>query len=289
MNSVVNNLQGFLRNKNIVTIIGVIAIIGILYWGYNSQIEKQVRPIRNIPVARQTIQPGTMITDEMIEYVDISPIVFNHGTIARFSSEVIGKYADYNTVIPAGSMFYLDVLIDEDALPDSVFTKVKDGDVVHRFAVTTETTYGNSIFPGNKIDIYMKVVVPTTRQIMVGKFLENIEIIAVKDNTGRDVFASRDGASYPAMLIFGLEPKLHNLLLKSSYLLDYQVELIPVPHGGTVEQTGGTIVTSQALRDFVEAYTVPNPELISGESDIEEEPIVEDDELDLEDILNGDE
>ena len=287
MNGIVNGLQGFLKNKNIVTILGVIAILGILYFTYNNQIEKQVRPYRNIPVAREAIQPGTMITDEMIDYVDISPIVFNHGRVARFSNEVVGKYADYNTVIPAGSLFYLDVLISEEQLPDSVFTKVKDGDVVTRFAVTTETTYGNSIFPGNRIDIYMKVIVPSTRTIMVGKLLENITIIAVKDNSGKDVFVRREDESQSAMLIFGLDPILHNLLLKASYMRDFEVELIPVPHGGTVENTGGTQIKSEALKLLIEANSEPNEELFSDQDIVVDDLIIEDENIDLEDLIDG--
>lgn len=274
MNNVVNSLNNFLRNKNIVTVAGVIIIIAILYWGYNRQIQNQVQPMRGIPYATQLIPPGTLIDDSMIDTVDISPIVFNHGDIARTSSEVINKYVDYNTIIPQGSLFYRDVLIDEDDLPDSVFTKVKDGDVVSRLAVSTEKTYGNSMFPGNKFDLYMKINVPVTRQVMVGKLLENIEILAVKDSQGRDVFQNRETTVVPNMLIFGLPPEQHILLFKASYLQEFQVDLVPVPHGGTVERPGGTEVSSEALRQFIEAYTVPNPEFMTG------------DDISLDDLLN---
>lgn len=54
MNNIINNFRRFLKNKNTVTIIGVLVIIAILYFGYNSQIEKQVSPVRNIPVAAVT-------------------------------------------------------------------------------------------------------------------------------------------------------------------------------------------------------------------------------------------
>ena len=36
------------------------------------------------------------------------------------------------------------------------FAKVKSGEVVYNFPVDMESTYGNSIFPGNKIDIYIE-------------------------------------------------------------------------------------------------------------------------------------
>ena len=34
MNNIIITLKRFLRNKNTVTILGVVLIIGILYWGY---------------------------------------------------------------------------------------------------------------------------------------------------------------------------------------------------------------------------------------------------------------
>lgn len=262
MNNVINSLKRFIRNKNTVTIIGVIVIIGILYWGYNSQIQRQVSPIRNVPVARVTIQPSTLITADMIDYVDIAPIVYNHGAVNRYANTIIGKYTDYNTVIPAGSLFYNDVLITAEDLPDAAFVKIKDGEEVYRFPVNVTTTYGNSIFPGNKIDIYMKAV-NVSNQIMVGKLIENVEVISIKDSSGRNVFENTQENRTPAMLIFGLSPENHNLLLKASYLNNLSVELFPVPHGGTIERPGGTRVSSQTLKDFINAYTVPNDEIVT--------------------------
>jgi len=261
MNNVVNNLKGFLRNKNIVTIAGVIIIIAILYYGYNSQIQKQVQPVRNIPIARHQIPAGTMVTEEMIDYVDIPRMLMQEDKIVRSSAEVVGKYVDYNTIIPDGSLFYRKVLIEEEALPDSIFDKVKDGDEVHRFRVTTETTFGNAILPGNRIDIYMKVVEPQTRKIIFGKLLKNIEVIAVRDSRGVDVFSTRERDMTPSIIIFGLDPVLHNLLNKAHYLTQHQVELFPVPHGGSVEVVDGPMVKSQVLEEFINSYAFPNPEL----------------------------
>lgn len=267
MNNIIISIKRFLRNKNTVTIIGIFAIIGILYWGYNYQINKQVSPIRNIPVAKQTIQPRTLITQDMIDYIDIPPILLQQNLILS-SSLVVGKYTDYNTVIPAGSLFYKDVLVDKDDLPDSSFIKVKEGDVVYNFSVTMETTYGNSIFPGNKIDIYMKAV-NSSGQIMVGKLVENIEIIDVKDSNGQHVFENTEEKRIPSILIFGVPAEINILLRKASYMSNFSVELFPVPHGGVIPAEGDIQVSSQNLKDFINANTVPNDELVNP---IEETP-----------------
>lgn len=259
MNNFIMSIKRILRNKNTVTIVGIFAIIGILYWGYNYQINKQVRPIRRIPVAKQTIQPRTLITQTMIEYVDIPPILLTDNIILS-SSLVVGKYTDYNTVIPSGSLFYKDVLIEKEDLPNAAFVKVKEGDVVYNFPVNMDTTYGNSIFPGNKIDIYMKAI-NEAGQIMVGKLVENVEVIDVKDSSGQHVFENTEERRTPATLIFGAPPEINILLRKASYMSRFAVELFPVPHGGTVPAKGDIQVTSQNLKDFINANTVPNDDI----------------------------
>lgn len=254
MNNIIISFQRFLKNKNTVTIIGVVVIIAILYFGYNMQINNAVTPVAGIPIAKETIQPRTLITSDMIEYVDVAPIMLNSKVI-RISSLVIGKYTNYNTVIPAGSLFYKGVLVDKGELPDSAFVEVKNGQVPYNFPVTMDTTYGNSIFPGNTIDIYMKAL-NDAGQVMVGKLIENVEVLAVKDSGGRHVFENSDEARVPATLIFGVTEEINILLRKASYMGDYSVELFPVPRGGTSTTVGDIQVSTQQLKDFINANTV---------------------------------
>lgn len=254
MNEILIKLQRLIKNKNTVTILGVLVAIGILYWGYNTQISNAVKPVRNIPVATATIQPRTKITSEMISYVDIAPVVLSDNVI-RNAGAVIGKYSNYNTVIPQGSMFYTNTLVNEEELPDSAFTQVEDGQVVYNFPVDMDTTYGNSIFPGNRIDIYMKAK-NDAGQIMVGKLVENVKVLAVKDASGKHVFENTEEDRTPATIIFGVSPEINILLRKASYMDELEVELFPVPHGGTAKEEGTTQVSTQYLKDFINANTV---------------------------------
>lgn len=261
MNNFIIGAKRFLQNKNTVTILGVLVIILILFFGYRYQINKMVNPVSNIPVAAETIQPKTLITSDMIEYIDVAPIVLQKGMVITSGNAVVGKYSNYNTVIPQGSMFYLDVVVDKSALPDSAFIELNEGDVPYNFPVTMDTTYGNSIYPGNYIDIYMKAK-NEDGQLMVGKLIENIKVLAVKDSQGRHVFENSAEARTPSTLIFGLEPELNILLRKASYMNTFDTVLFPVPHGTNIElEEGATSVSSQTLKDFINANTVPNDEL----------------------------
>ncbi len=256
-NNLLDSIKRFFKNKNTVTIIGVIAILILLYIGYSTQIKKAVDPLQ-VPVATQTIQPRTEITSDMVQLVDMPNISVGSNVITSRGA-VVGKYSNINSVIPEGSMFYTDMVINKDELPDAAFTKVKSGEVVYSFPVDMESTYGNSIFPGNLIDIYMKVGNGTDEKIMIGKLLENVEVLAVKDSSGRAVFENTSEDRSPAMLIFGLSEEYNLLLKKASYMDVLGVELYPVPHGGAVASTGSTQVSTQQLVDYVNAHAVDIP------------------------------
>jgi len=265
MNQFMASVQRIIKNKNFVTIAGVIVVLGLLYWGYSSQINKAVEPVR-VPVAKQTIQPRTEITDDMIQLVDM-PAISVKDNVIKAKTNIVGKYSNINTVIPEGSMFYTDTVISKEDLPDSVFVKVKKGEIVYNFPVNMESTFGNSIFPGNKIDIFMKTGNGSDEKIMIGKLIENVEVLAVKDSAGRNVFENTSERRTPSMMIFGLPANINMLLKKASYMRSLGVELYPVPHGGTVATTGATEVSTKQLVDYIEAHAIDIPMTEETETD----------------------
>lgn len=267
MNNVLISVKRFVRNKNTVTIIGVLIILGILYWGYTSQINKAVEP-RQVPVASVTIQPRTEIKASMVTLIEM-PTISVPSNVLLYSANIVGMWSNVNSVIPKGSMFYTDVLVEKNKLPDSAFVEVKKGETPYAFPVTMDTTYGNSIFPGNKIDIYMKAE-DTSGKIMVGKLVENIEVLAVKDSSGKHVFENTEAERTPSNLVFGIKEEIHILLRKASYMQNFGVILFPVPHGGISPIEGETQVSTQYLKDFINANTV----MIEGQENTEE-PIEE--------------
>ncbi len=260
MNNVLISIKRFFRNKNTVTIIGVLIILGVLYWGYTSQIEKAVEP-RQVPVANVTIQPRTEIKHNMVTVIEM-PTIAVPSNILLYSANIVGMWSNVNSVIPKGSMFFTDVLVEKN----SAFVEVKKGETPYAFPVTIDTTYGNSIFPGNKIDIYMKAE-DTSGKIMVGKLIENIEVLAVKDSSGKHVFENTEAERTPSNLVFGVKEEIHILLRKASYMQNFGVVLFPVPHGGVSPIEGETQVSTQYLKDFINANTV----MIEGQENEEEQ------------------
>ena len=255
MNNLIISLKRFFGNKNTVTIICVLAIVLILYFAYNYRIKQATQPLR-VPYARQEIQPRTEIKEDMIGYVEIPKKMVTTNTITNVN-DILGMFANYNTVIPSGSLFYRSTLVTWDQMPDSAWSDIPDDYTVVSLNVNTETTYGNSIFPGNYIDLYYATH-DSTGKLLLGKLIKSIEVLAVKDGSGNHVFENSAELSAPASLIFAVPEDMHLLLRKASYLSG---EIIPVPRNASYsDNPDATVVSSEYIRDFILSQTVILPE-----------------------------
>lgn len=267
-------LKKFLQNKNTVTLIGTALILVILYVGYNWRIDQAITPVK-VPYAKETIQPRTKITEDMIGYVDVLPSMVNSDTLKNIAN-IVGKWSNYNTLIPKGSLFYRSTVVSADELPDAALVNTPDGFVPFNLPVNTSSTYGNSIFPNNYIDIYLEALDQDGKP-MVGKLIENVKVLAVKDKNGRHVFENSDEERTPSILILAVPEDIHILLRNAIALSNVKTvaaELIPVPSTESYSSEPGTIkLTSTALKTFIESNvgSIPEDEIPSVQDPTEEQ------------------
>ena len=268
MNNFSNSLKRFFGNKNTVTIIGVLICILVLYVGYNYRIKQATTPVR-VPYANQTIQPRTLITADMISYTEVLPSTLK-GKYILNANLIINKYSNYNTIIPAGSMFYSDAVINERDLPDSAFGAIPQGYTVVSFPVTMASTYGNSMYPGNYINLYFKAINEDTKKLVFGKLISNIEILDVKDSSGNHVFENTSESRTPAYILFAVPEEQHVLIRKAMYLTRISAELIPVPNTATLTEEDTVVLDSQALAQFIiertERYELEDINISNGDN-----------------------
>lgn len=262
MNNFMISAKRLITNKNTVTIIGVLIILIILYWGYKSTIDGAVKPVQ-VPIAKKTIPPQTEVTAQDIEWIKVPSVAKANNVLLR-SNDIVGKYTGVNVTIPQGSMFYNDVLINREQLPGSWLARLKtDANGIpekpYFFNVNMQTTFSNSIQPDSYIDFYMKAA-DENGLVMFGKLMENIQVLAVKDGSGADVFTSVESDKTPSVLYFGVSEEYHLLLRTASYLQGKGIELVVVPHGGANPITGDVEVSSEYLRDFIYALAAEIPD-----------------------------
>lgn len=257
MGNITFQIKRFLQNKNTVTILGVLVIVLIIYFGYNWRVKQAINPIANIPYALVPIEPRTKITADKIGKMSVPPAYLNKNVI-RNANEIVNKWSNYNTMIPAGSLFFKEVVKDITELPDYHLTEIPKNHILYYLPVNMQTTYGNSIFPGNYIDIYLKAL-NFDKKILVGKLIENVKVLAVKDSAGKNVFEDSSESRTPSMILFAVPENMHLLLRKANYLSgnrDIAAELILVPTNASyLGEVGAMKVTSEYLKLFIEYNT----------------------------------
>ena len=247
-------LKNLLANKNVVTIIGAILIVIVLYFFYNYRVNQAINPV-SVPYALVTIGPRTEITSDKIGYMDVQPSALKESVLTRVK-DIEGMYTNVNCTIPAGSLFYGDLIVQEKELPDAFLKEkeiVNEGMVPYNFKVNVNTTYGNSIYPDTYVDVYFKGL--NNGKIILGKLITNVKVLAVKDNAGRHVFENMTEERTPSQIIFAVTEEIHELLRVAEYIKD--AELIIVPTGVSyrpVSAEGGIVteITDAEIKSFIE-------------------------------------
>lgn len=256
-------IKSFLTNKNTVSIILGIVAVFVLWFGYNYRIQQKTSP-RTVPYANVRIPSRTQITADMVSSADV-PLAMIKGDIITDVSAIINKYVNVDTAIPEGSLFYVGSVVDQKDLPDSILYEYPDDWVLVNLSVNTEDTYGNKIYPGNYIDIYIKAVnridvdnmtSDTEDKIMVGKLLRDVKVLAVLDANGQDVFEDSENIKTPSQILFAVPEEYHILLRKAMYLRTYEVMIIPVPTNESLKAEPGEVsISSEGLKNFINEVT----------------------------------
>ncbi len=250
-------LKNLLANKNVVTILGAILIVVVLYVFYNWRVSQAINPIK-VPYAKVTIGPRTEITNDMIAYVEVQQAALKGNVLTNVSNnnqpnKIVGRYTNINCTIPAGSFFYKEAVVLQSELVDSFLIDIPDDMVAYNFRVNTLSTYGNSVYPGNYIDIYFKGV--TDEKVIWGKLLSNVKVLAVKDSSGHHVFENMTQNRAPSQIIFAVTEEMHSLLRTAEYISRAELVLVPTNLSYKPEFNPEEVepeVTSEEIKEYIE-------------------------------------
>lgn len=248
-----NNLKKLLGNKGLVTIVSGIVCIVIIFFAYNYRVNKAINAIE-VPYALSELTARTEIKDEDVGVVKVASSLVT-GTVVRDKKNVVGKYVNYNTIIPAGSLFYSPEIVTWDSMPDSAWDNIYKDYTIFSLSVSNNTTYGNSIYPGDSIDLYY--MTSDGGKLVFGKLIEGITVLAVKDRDGSHIFKKGANQKDASALIFAVPEDLH-LLLRKAIAISGESSLVPVVKNANYNP-GSTKVTSEYLTSLIlkDTRTVP--------------------------------
>ena len=260
MGNLNSSIKRILSNRNTVTILGVLLGIFVLYFAYNWRVKQAIKPI-TVPVAKQAINSSTTVTEEMIGYVDISQNLLSKSPgIITNVYDIVGKKIAPGKAVSVNGLFYTSMLAENSEV-DSLFADIEDGYTVYTLEVDLNTTYGNSIYPGNYIDLYLKGEDENDR-LIYGKFIESIKVLDVEDSEGNSVFSGTNSKDQqPAVLLFAVPDDMFKLLRKAELI---GMEIYPVPRNlSYTKNPKATEVKSTYLTNFILANssTIPDEDL----------------------------
>lgn len=265
MGNLTTGIKKFLQNKNTVTVLGVVLAIVVLYVAYTARIKSSINPV-TVPYATEKIASGTQITKSMVSTREVPPSMLE-GDVITNVSEIIDKYSAADTVIPEGSLFYKSAVVEKEQLPDNIILEYPKGYVLYNLSVDTNSTYGNSVYPGNYIDIYFKAVnkidennteqlTADADKILLGKLMANIKVLAVRDSDGKAVFQNIDENRKPAMVIFAVPEEYYILLKKAEFMRTYDTSLIIVPTNESLKDEPDSLeISSDTLKNWINNNT----------------------------------
>ena len=254
--NVMEKIKKLLLNRNTVTILGVLAGVIALWFAYSITLDKAVKPTR-VPVAVKDIPAGSIITKEDFEYVDINSDVLKKASIITSSSQLINYYVNNNTSITKGSMFYTSQVVKKDELVDRDLEIIPENYKIYWLSVDNTTTYANSIYPGDKIDLWLLTKVENN--YVYEPFITNIEVLSVKDSKGQNVFDVNSGRT-PAVLAFAVPNDIFVYLSKVGFLSG--MKLYPVPiNKNNADKDATTEISNKELQTLIDSKSIiTNPD-----------------------------
>lgn len=256
----------FLGNKNVVTLLGMIVIVIVLYMFYLWRVRSAVN-FKDVVIAEKNIDRMTEIDRSMFKTEGI-PETAIIGNVIYNENQLAGKFSGVNSYIPIGSFFYYSSennvgnVVDKYDLPISfLFEFDLDKDIIaYNYLVNNQTTYSNSILPGNYIDVYLRIAKEgeaNNIKYTFGKLVENVKVLSVRDGSGRNTITNTNENRSPAMIIFGVDVET-NKYLRTAETLRGNVEIIIVPTNVNLFEkdpsTYETSLTTQELKDYLDDF-----------------------------------
>lgn len=251
MGNILKNIKNIILNRNTVTILAVLAGVVVLWFFYNMTLENAINPQR-VPVATRTITATEMITAEDFEYVEVNSGFLENANIITSGSQLTGYYVKNETSVVEGAMFYREQVVERGDLKEREQEDLEEGYTIYWLKVDNTSTYANSIYPGDKIDLWLKAQVDG--QIVYDEFITSIDVVSVKNSQGKNVFDTQT-SSEPAWLSFAVTFEMAEYLNLIEQIPDLNMQVFPVPKNSLYTEEGQEVAyANELLLQMIESY-----------------------------------
>ena len=257
MGNVLNAIKNIISNKNTLTILGVLAGVVAIYFVYDNRVKSATSLVQAYYV-KSPVTSNTQLTKEMLGKVQVNAnvtkiykgLVTNESQIKDKNNEYF--YVNYDHSLSAGQLLSTEDLVAPDKkLPNKTYKldqNLKQFDI----SVDLNLTQGNSIAPGNSIDLWV-LGKSEDKSIIFTRFVENLEVIDVVDSKWITTAGNESGV--PKWLITAVDEETWLLLKKSERLNNYEFKLVPVVRAKAYDPEVPTTVVSDHIKGIIESNT----------------------------------
>ena len=255
-------------------LVATLILLIVSYTKY--QINAQVNLVPTV-FTKQEIAGRTEITEEMLVVRKVPSDALPPNAITDMD-ELVGKWTANGFGIPKNSLLYDEKVLEKEQLPDSAILNLKENEVAYPLLVDLETSLGNSIIPGTKVDLYFRSKTDNRNEkttVLYGKLASNVRVVSVKDAQATNVFenegkkSEEDEVKEPSLAsiyIFAVPQEVHTLLSKGKIV----GEVVPVATSDAYKTTeDDTQMTDEEVIEYING-TITSNELTDSEEEVVE-------------------
>ena len=153
-----------MSNKKRSLLIVSIALMLALNGGISLLIVKSMNKTKTVLVAKETLIPRKPIEETDLVSVDL-PSHLIPANIYTEKEEIIGKVVAYHASVYEGMFFFKDALDEPTSSKDAPLLRLKENQIAISLGVDVLSSIGNSLLPGQYVDISMAYVVTKSHTI----------------------------------------------------------------------------------------------------------------------------
>ena len=243
------------------TLAGIYIITGDNYNGENNSgehlnnvDEREQRYEIAVPVARTSIDEKTQITNSVVQFVrkELTREEYDRLLEENYmnSIEIIGRWLNVGICMSEGDTFRRGGLISVEDLPGSWLTLLNSEQIPYFLTVDRQSTFNNSIRPFDYINVYVTAIISGER--VHGRLAEDIQILAVKDRLGRNVFICNEARTDSGFIYFGLSEEKQLLFRKAATIQGVNIYVIPL-NRDFMSTTYRKKIATDELINFIES------------------------------------
>jgi len=175
-------MKDFFKKYKAVLILVIAMLIALTnFLVYPTFIKKDLGLV-DVPVVKETLSQGQMITEDMLTTVTTSSEYLPQGIITD-KTKLVGKYVKVGYTIPANGFVYSEQISTEKKAMGSIFGSLEENEDAYTIRIDNRFNKSDKLKTGQLIDLYFYTTIESSNTVkyVIGKFTDNARIIGLEE------------------------------------------------------------------------------------------------------------